>query len=421
MSYVSYSGFQFANKATMVTQIIANLVAAGWQEADTDMATYKVYKSSGESGTRIPEYVRIVTTTTNYVLFYLYYFWNGVTHAGLGAPYTSYQYCQLQCGESSTNTLWMMASSDLVFMGVQNSTSYYSCFFGHAPTRAWTTIGRLTAPASSGSNVVLSLDNVTGTFLNSKQYSFVGASGEGRYLVTLASDGGGTTSIKVATLSTSMSTGSLIGIKPSMFVGYPSSSANYAPVTCVFADNGTATATDVGAVGQSHSNLDSAGSGAFYDHQGPTSYFASPVSFLRTGNGTACANALNTGLWGYSDNHLLVGPWVSYTASDVFSIGDTVTSGTATGTQTISTLKDTSQNWATDMTGEALILTGGTGIGQVRRIASNTTDTITLTQDWVTTPVAASTTYAVAAAAYRVFQCQWGASAYGWFMQEALS
>lgn len=422
MSYVITPGLQFANKAAMVTQIYANLISAGWSLTDNqDGSSYRVYSSNGESGTRIAEYIKIVTNSSGNLQFYPFYYWNAVTHAGVGAPYTSYQYSQQACNESSTNTLWMMASKDLVFLGIQYGASFSSGFFGHAPVRAWTTIGRLTAPVTSGPNVVLSLDNVTGTFLGGKQYSIVGATGEGRYNVTLTAGGGGTTSITVSSLPANFSTGSLIGVKPSLFCCYPTASAQtsgFVPMTCAFADSGTSTATDVAAITmQTNLYWDSYTQTTSYDH--PTGqFYASPIAFQRSGS---LSNALNTGLWGSSDSHLLIGPWASFTNADVFSVGSTTSSGTATGTQTNNTLQDTGQAWGVNaLAGQSLILSSGTGVGQVRLISSNTSDTITLSQNWVTNPVNTATGYVVAPSAYRVFQSPWSTNI-GIFMQEALT
>ena len=72
------------------------------------------------------------------------------------------------------------------------------------------------------------------------------------------------------------------------------------------------------------------------------------------------------------------------------------TSGTATGTQTSTTLQDTTKTWVVNQwAGAAVTLTGGTGGGQIATILSNTADTLTISTTWTTTPVAASTTYAV--------------------------
>lgn len=82
------------------------------------------------------------------------------------------------------------------------------------------------------------------------------------------------------------------------------------------------------------------------------------------------------------------------------TIGD---SGTATGTQTSTTLQDTSQSWTVNQfAGHIVKLSGGTGSGQWRTISSNTSDTLTVASAWGTTPVAASTTYDITELADRL-------------------
>lgn len=70
--------------------------------------------------------------------------------------------------------------------------------------------------------------------------------------------------------------------------------------------------------------------------------------------------------------------------------------GTATGSQTSSTLQDTNLAMATDrFKNWQLRITGGTGMGQTRTITTNNSNTFTVSPAWTTTPVAASSTYDV--------------------------
>lgn len=76
------------------------------------------------------------------------------------------------------------------------------------------------------------------------------------------------------------------------------------------------------------------------------------------------------------------------------SVGDEL--GTATGTQSSTTLKDTSKTWTTDQwKGRIVTLTAGTGVGLFATVASNTVDTLTIVGSWSITPVAASTHYII--------------------------
>lgn len=71
-----------------------------------------------------------------------------------------------------------------------------------------------------------------------------------------------------------------------------------------------------------------------------------------------------------------------------------LTTGTSTGSNTASTLKDTGKNFSTlgVQTNDSVIITGGTGSGQERRITSLTgTTQLNTSPDWITTPDSTST------------------------------
>lgn len=62
-------------------------------------------------------------------------------------------------------------------------------------------------------------------------------------------------------------------------------------------------------------------------------------------------------------------------------------SGTATGTHSTTTLQDTTKTWSSNQfVGYILKITGGTGSGQWREIASNTANTLTVTSAFHVTP-----------------------------------
>lgn len=75
--------------------------------------------------------------------------------------------------------------------------------------------------------------------------------------------------------------------------------------------------------------------------------------------------------------------------------------GTATGTQSTTTLQDTSKAWPTASNdancpkGGWVVITAGTGVGQVRRITTATANTLTVVPAWTTTPIAADSQYVI--------------------------
>ncbi|MBE3039220.1 MAG: hypothetical protein IMZ62_10465 [Chloroflexi bacterium] len=79
------------------------------------------------------------------------------------------------------------------------------------------------------------------------------------------------------------------------------------------------------------------------------------------------------------------------TGSDLLRDAAT-TDGTSTGTNTSTTLNDTDQTWVVNVHAASYLwVTGGTGGGQIRPIASNTASELTVTGAFATTPDATST------------------------------
>jgi hypothetical protein len=76
--------------------------------------------------------------------------------------------------------------------------------------------------------------------------------------------------------------------------------------------------------------------------------------------------------------------------------------GIATGSQSTSTLQDTSKSWVTNIyAGRRVKLVGGTGVSQEAIIASNTSNTLTFTAVVTTAPVTANTSYSIMAQGIR--------------------
>ena len=77
------------------------------------------------------------------------------------------------------------------------------------------------------------------------------------------------------------------------------------------------------------------------------------------------------------------------------SLAGTFETGTSTGTNTTTTLNNTGKSWLVNAyTNYQVRITGGTGIGQIRTIASNTATALTVSVAWTVTPDATSV-YAV--------------------------
>lgn len=77
-------------------------------------------------------------------------------------------------------------------------------------------------------------------------------------------------------------------------------------------------------------------------------------------------------------------PYYPYWDGNIIAVNDGTATGPGTGNRQ---LQDTGAGWTTNQhQGRKLVLVGGTGSGQTRRIVSNTTDTLTVHEDWDTNP-----------------------------------
>lgn len=114
-------------------------------------------------------------------------------------------------------------------------------------------------------------------------------------------------------------------------------------------------------------------------------------TYLVTGTSNRFTNALNFTNSGSSGNPITI------KAMGVVVLATAVSDSGTASSATASTLTDSSKNWSENLwrpngAGDfAIKITGGTGSGQYRYVASHTTTTITLLEDWAVTPDATST------------------------------
>jgi hypothetical protein len=104
----------------------------------------------------------------------------------------------------------------------------------------------------------------------------------------------------------------------------------------------------------------------------------------------------------YMDEYFLVPPYTGLVIEDTFAI-NRLDSGTSSGSNSASILNDTSKSWTTNaFAGKVVIITSSTGIGQIKKIASNTATALTLETGWTFTTVPINTSnYTICDEAYR--------------------
>jgi hypothetical protein len=86
------------------------------------------------------------------------------------------------------------------------------------------------------------------------------------------------------------------------------------------------------------------------------------------------------------------GEVIDHSGNNNHGVSATNDSGTSSGSNTSTTLNDTSKSWTTNIFADHNVaITGGTGSGQTRTISGNTATELTVSSAWTTTPDATST------------------------------
>ena len=379
--YKNLAGVACASRAICLTNVYAQLTAMGWTLHDNqDGSNYRVYSSAGESGTEPLGYVKIDTLTASHVTFTLYYYWNATTHAGLGAS-AAYAMNAVDTGL----TFWSWGDKNYVVFVTKISGGYSYVNFGHLPNRLLTTKTTLTAPASSGSSVTITVASTAG-FKAGQTYQIYGVAAEGRDPVIVASITN-LTQMVITNIPRAYGTGTIIGQTPSVFGGNGSDYAGF-----LHTEVSSLTTVGTGASSSASANWSTyAVMVSDYEIRNYNSYILQPL--------IASTYYYQYYLLGYIDTYFL-NMSTAAVAEDTVDVSRQ-DAGTATSGGT-ATLTDTTKTWTVNAFTDAVVLiTFGTGIGQIMKIASNTANTITLVNNWTTIPNGTSQ-YTIALEGYRV-------------------
>lgn len=389
-----YTGIWANSYAT--TETLANGSWAGANLGATTAGTCDqvVYTSQGESGTEVPGYVYIAVLNS-FLTFRTYQYWNAGTDTGTrlstvtGAAYGGFNTTNL----AATYECMIVGNKDFVFMHGNTATARTGTngvAFGHIPNKFYTPFTQLNgAHTSSAGAKALTVDSTSG-FMAGTYIQIVGSNYEGCDKLQISSIDSAT-QMTVAALPRNYADNSYIGMPASTF-GMNSETNNtgyYQWQPCShYNDSGTT----VTAANHYDFVWLSPGASTSNNSVGDFSLklFLLPVMFFVDAGEQV----------GWFDE--LVFKAAAATTGDVLirntdgsiPTGYTATSGTGT------TLVDTGRSWTSDAhIGKYVVITAGTGNGQVRKITDN--DATSLTVDtWYTNPDATSQ-YKIVDYAYR--------------------
>lgn len=383
--------FMYNNKETATSTLDCldkwkdNMVTAGWtlyDDQSADTYPYYIMSSSGENSDQMTCYVRLGTVATaDRLQHFMYLDWNATTHVGVvSIGHTSYSY--ILTDDDASFDMWMCANGDGYTLITYVSSGYHISHVGIV-SPFHEELGELDTAITSGSSVALSLGSGEAAgFEVGKQYQIVGAAGEGRDPINLSAVDESTDTLTAQSIARSYGVGSKVGFMP--FRWYSNHSRNTSAQCFIVQNTGVGTANDSGYCGLAYAFIPQASVDPDAKISGDNNYYGlTPALFYHLTGSTGM-----TGLQ-HADSLFLRGD-VSTSSGHTMSVGD-IDSGTSTGSNSSTTLNDTGKSWSADQhNGKALVITVGTGSGQVRTISDTTATQLTVSAAWTTTPDATS-------------------------------
>lgn len=351
---------------------------------------FRIYKSNGENSDKVYEYVYISYYTANAITFTAAYLYNITTKSLSARASTSYAVPALPTSQSGFY-LFIYGNKNIIFIGTKVSTTFYKVFFGHMiPFTPLVT--DLSSPITTGSSVTVTVTDTSG-FESGYTYQIVGAGGEGRDDIIISSIISSTQMV-ITTLLRNYSSGSKIGVTPSTF-GISRLGYNTFYTTCPGNIAGLTDANVSYGVATNERLIDI----TYLDPDPRTQkYILQPLTFSFYYYNTNTS----IGILGYADNFLLLSPVTGLTSEDTFTITK-LDSGISSGSNSSTTINDTTKSWTTNTyAGKVLVISFGTGVGQIKKITSNSSNQLVLESGWTFSIIPDATSqYTICNSAYR--------------------
>lgn len=345
------------------------MIDVGWTLHDDVDASNKVYKTNGVESNYPYIYIKL-TKGVNKVSMILYLYWNNSTHVGSVNAYYSATYNSVSY--LSTYEMGLIGNEDSV--SLINYAGYYGATFGFCSDLFYSGITTISGAVSAGDYVDLPVVDTT-VFTVGQNVQIVGIDYEGRDPLII-SDVQGTTHVTVENLPRNYASGAFIGVSPCPAVSNCGSSTKdrFYPLchrSVAGTTNGASAPYMTSITPITVSSIDPDLSTGFYGLTIPYLYITADSVIGQLNFDGMCKH--------YSG---------AVTRWDVFAVinsGSQPDQGTATSVTNI-TLTDTAKTWVVnELANRYVVITEETGIGQSRKILSNTIDTMTVVA-WDTNP-----------------------------------
>jgi hypothetical protein len=377
MTLATLNGYYATNIQDALDNFKDTMVSAGWTLHD-DLSGGSPYgyvmASTGEDSDQMSCYLYMYEGT-NCIIVLVYSYWDNSTHAGT-YYFGNATYSNLDGNNSGSFYIWCSATKSDVALCSYYSSEYDAVWVGEMSPLITAANGTLQSGVSAGSNVVLTLGSgETANFKIGKTYQIVGQSN--RQAAVVSAINAGSDQITVSSLSYSFLAGARIGVLPHRWAMTATDTSNFG-YNFRTNTNGSANETTQSITADI---LDTGYANP--DNRNEQKYILWPQVLKETST---------TGHVGIQKNgSIFLRGYIGATSLHTMSISDADT-GTSSGSNSSTTLNDTSKSWTTnEYAGYALIITGGTGAGQFASISSNTDTQLTISGTFTTTPDATST------------------------------
>lgn len=373
MAFASTIKYYASNSQDAIDTFKDTMISGGWTLHDDQSGSSPyayVLTSSGTTGEEMPVYVRIYEGS-NRINIDNYVYWDNSSHTG-NIKVTNSSSDYMNARSSSAFYVWCAATENSVAFDTYVSSQHqaiFTCLLNSFD--AYAALGVTQSGISSGSDVVLQLGSgEADRFVAGTSYQIV--DNTSRELVEVSAVDRALDKITISSLSYNFTAGARIGVFPFRWAQW-----RYQYWRGLLADfDGTgdvptyANASYV--VGPHYNNLDPDGRTQKYPM----------LPFL-------IQEYSNFGLLGYTPTNQNTTWMYCYINSNhelPLAVGR-LDSGTSSGSNTTTTLNDTSKSWTTnEFADKVLIITGGTGVGQFRKISSNTSTALTISEAFATLP-----------------------------------
>lgn len=335
-----------------------------------------VYKSRGESGKEPYGYIHLYNCSSGtYLQILPYQYWDATAHTGTRIPtWNNVSNYRLSAWATTYDCL-IAGDKDLLYTYSNFSAVMGSvCGFqmGHLPVRGIPDLIETTNAIVAGSAVSIPVTDSSKVPGIGGYFQIVGFAGEGCDRLQVASKPDAT-HVVVVTLPRNYASGAILGQPASTFGALAPNNnwPDYSWRPCSYP-------TDVGLTVSAN-------------------VFSAPTAINMTTVSSFSGKIGMTPLYFALNGLVVLGmidKGVFYTAGfttwDVAAMnndGSIVTANMLATSATASTIVDSTKSWtANEHVGKFVITVGGTGLNQVRKITANTATTLTIEQDWGTTP-----------------------------------